>query len=96
MSFKSRQLRGCARQPPSGLQVFWPHASVVRKRTGFNSRTDLSNQWACMPMEATDPCKVGVIGSTPMRSTGNEGLMIQRNDTALAWRQSQFDSGWVH
>jgi hypothetical protein len=22
--------------------------------------------------------------------------MVQRKDTALAWRQSQFDSGWVH
>ncbi len=25
--------------------------------------------WACMPMGATDPCKIGVIGSTPIRST---------------------------
>lgn len=24
---------------------------------------------ACMPMEATDPCKIGVMGSTPIRST---------------------------
>ena len=24
---------------------------------------------ACMPLGATDPCKVGVLGSTPIRST---------------------------
>ena len=29
-------------------------------------------------------------------STLHNGLMVQRDDTALAWRQSQFDSGWVH
>ena len=28
---------------------------------------------ACMPLGATDPCKVGVVGSTPIRSTG-EGV----------------------
>ena len=53
----------------TGLQVLWPHAAVVRRKTGFNPRTDLSNIWACMPMGATDPCKIGVIGSTPIRST---------------------------
>ncbi len=26
-------------------------------------------KWACMPLAATDPCKVGVMGSTPIRST---------------------------
>ena len=49
--------------------MFRQHTSVVRRETGFDSRTDLSKQWACMPMEATDPCKIGVIGSTPIRST---------------------------
>jgi hypothetical protein len=52
--------------------------------------------WACMPLEATDPCKVGEVGSTPIRSTGDNGLMVQRDDTALAWRRSGFDSRWVH
>ena len=28
--------------------------------------------WAGMPLGATDPCKVGVMGSTPMRSTDDE------------------------
>ena len=49
-----------------------------------------------VPREATDPCKIGVMGSIPIRSTEKHGLMVQRKDTALAWRQSQFDSGWVH
>lgn len=26
-------------------------------------------RWACMPLGATDPCKIGVVGSTPIRST---------------------------
>ena len=56
------------RDHSKGLQVFWQHTAVVRRKTGFNSRADLCN-WACMPMEATDPCKIGVMGSTPIRST---------------------------
>ena len=56
------------RDHSKGLQVFRKHTSVVRTRIGFNSRADLCN-WACMPMEATDPCKIGVMGSTPIRST---------------------------
>ena len=68
---------------------------MVRTEIGFDSRTDLSMTWACMPMEATDPCKIGVIGSTPIRST-EDGLMVQRDDTALAWRKSGFDSRSVH
>ena len=75
--------------------MFWLHTSVVRTEIGFDSRTDLSTIWACMPMEATDPCKIGVIGSTPIRST-DDGLMVQRDDTALAWRRSEFDSRSVH
>ena len=68
---------------------------MVRTEIGFDSRTDLSTTWACMPMGATDPCKIGVIGSTPIRST-EDGLMVQRDDTALAWRKSGFDSRSVH
>ena len=74
------------RDHSKGLQVFRQHTAVVRRKTGFNSRADLCN-WACMPMEATDPCKIGVMGSTPIRSTDNKrGLMVQREDTAMAWR----------
>ena len=57
----------------------------------------LDNRRAGMPLGATDPCKVGVMGSTPMRSTENtNGLMVQREDTALAWRKSGFNSRSVH
>ena len=74
------------RDHSKGLQVFRQHTAVVRRKTGFNSRADLCN-WACMPMEATDPCKIGAMGSTPIRSTDNKmGLMVQREDTAMAWR----------
>jgi hypothetical protein len=54
------------------------------------------DRWACMPLGATDPCKVGVVGSTPIRSTWHDGLMVQGEDAALAWRKSEFDSRWVH
>ncbi len=53
----------------SVCKCFGRHTSVVRTKTGFNSRTDLCNERAGMPLGATDPCKVGVMGSTPMRST---------------------------
>ena len=36
-----------------------------------------------MPLEATDPCKVGVVGSTPIRST-----MARRRKTAGKRRRS--------
>ena len=55
----------------SVCKCFGRHASVVRTKTGFNSRTDLCDERAGMPSGATDPCKVGVMGSTPMRSTRN-------------------------
>src|SRR5262245_8864116 len=32
----------------------------------------------------------------PGRSTDRYGLMVQRDDTAVAWRKSEFDSRWVH
>ena len=74
------------RDHSTGLPVFWQHTAVVRRKTGFNSRADLC-KWACMLMEATDPCKIGAMGSTPIRSTDNKmGLMVQREDTAMAWR----------
>ena len=43
---------------------------MVRRKAGFAPRTDLLDEWACMPMEATDPCKVGAVGSTPLPSAG--------------------------
>ena len=53
------------------------------------------NGLACS-QEATDPCKVGAAGSTPVRSTRCFGLMVQRDDAALAWRRSEFNSRSVH
>ena len=44
---------------------------------------------------ATDPCKVGVLGSTPIRST-QFGLMVQRDDASSAGWRSGFNSRWVH
>ena len=35
--------------------------------------------WASMPLAATDPCKIGVMGSTPMRSTG-DGLALEARE----------------
>lgn len=75
--------------------MFRQHAALVARKIGFDSRTDLSTIRACMPMVATDPCKIGAIGSTPIRST-EDGLIVQREDTALAWRKSGFDSRSVH
>ncbi len=46
--------------------------------------------------EATDPCRVGEAGSTPVRSTRCFGLVVQRDDTALAWRRSGFNSRRDH
>ena len=44
------------------------------------------NEWACMPLEATDPCKVGEVGSTPIRSTERHGLLVQWDDAGSASR----------
>ena len=49
-----------------------------------------------VPREATDPCKIGVMGSIPIRSTRQHGLMVQRDDSSSADWQSGFDSRWVH
>ena len=54
------------------------------------------DKWACMPLGATDPCKVGVLGSTPIRSTKQHGLIVQRDDASSAGWRSGFNSRWVH
>ena len=50
--------------------------ALVRRKAGFNSRTDLlkNEKWACMPLEAIDPCMVDGVGSTPIRSTETKAL----------------------
>ena len=76
--------------------MFRQHTSSVRRKTGFDSRTDLLIVGLACSQEATDLCTVGVAGSTPVRSTRQIGLVVQRDDTALAWRKSGFNSRRVH
>ncbi len=53
--------------------------------------TKCITNWACMPMVATDPCKIGVMGSTPMRST--EILMgSQSKGTTPLWHSGDLGS----
>ena len=86
---------------PAGITCDnWSVSVVAARRCGkaedrVQSPDGPLDKWACMPMGATDPCTIGVIGSTPIRST-EDGLMVQRDDTALAWRKSGFDSRSVH
>ncbi len=53
------------------------------------------NGLACS-LGATDFCKVGVLGSIPIRSTEMNGLMVQRDDASSAGWRSGFNSRWVH
>ena len=78
--------------------MFREHTALVRRKAGFNSRTDLlkNNKWACVPLEAIDTCKVDGVGSTPIRSTERHGLLVQRDDAGSASRKSRFNSAAVH
>ena len=49
--------------------------------------------WAARPTGRCLACNQEIGVRFPGRSTG---LMVQRDDTALAWRRSEFDSRWVH
>ena len=57
--------------------MFRQHTSSVRRKdharvaARFDSRTDLwsTNRGLACTVGATDPCKIGVVGSTPIRST---------------------------
>ena len=40
---------------------------LLRQQIGV--RLSYGVLWACMPMGATDSCKIGVVGSTPIKST---------------------------
>lgn len=65
--------------------MFRQHTSSVRRKTGFNSRTDLSNCGLACSVEATDPCKIGAMGSTPIRSTDNKTGLWSKGKTP-PWR----------
>ena len=76
--------------------MFRQHTSSVRRKTGFDSRTDLWFDGLACSQEATDPCKVGVAGSTPVRSTRYNGLMVQWEDASSANWRSGFNPRSVH
>ncbi len=53
-----------------GLQVLWRHASVVRKKFGFDSRVDLLHDRGRMYQgKASLFCKQTEMGSIPLVST---------------------------
>jgi hypothetical protein len=56
-----------------GLQVLWPHTSVVGRRAGFDSRVDLCLVGTHVPRAARVPCKHPAMGSIPIVSTGVTG-----------------------
>ncbi len=76
--------------------------SLPNSENSVNQRHGLLVQWydAWLASEAITVrghrLKVG-----GRRSTDNDGLMVQRDDTALAWRpmwlgRCEFNSRWVH
>src|SRR4026207_2204028 len=56
----------------------------------------LLKTWAARPTGRCLACNQEIGVRFPGRSTERNGLMVQRDDTALAWRRSGFDSRWVH
>ena len=56
----------------------------------------LLKTWAARPTGRCLACNQEIGVRFPGRSTKRNGLMVQRDDTALAWRRSGFDSRWVH
>ena len=86
--------------PRSLVEVWSVSVSAARVRGKDEGRVQfpdgLLDKRACMPLGATDFCKVGVLGSTPIRSTEQHGLMVQRDDASSAGWKSGFNSRWVH
>ena len=77
---------------PSGItcwsvSVIRPHASSVRRKAGFDSRTDLwrTNDTGCWSNGTTPGLQPGNRGSIPRRSTATTGSWSNGTTPALAW-----------
>ncbi len=87
---------------PRSLAGYWsvgvPAARVRGKDEDRVQFPDgpLLKTWAARPTERCLACNQEIGVRFPGRSTAQNGLMVQRDDTALAWRKSEFDSRWVH
>jgi hypothetical protein len=88
---------------PGSLTSIWSVGAEAARRRGK------AEDWVQFPdgpltedMDGSSNGKMprlhrGDRGSIPRPVHWNaNGLMVQRDDTALAWRKSEFDSRWVH
>jgi hypothetical protein len=79
-----------------GLHVLWLHAALVKAEDWVQFPDGPLKKWAARPTGRCLACNQEIGVRFPGRSTEHDGLMVQRDDTALAWRKSEFDSRWVH
>lgn len=70
--------------------------SIPGRTSGNNDLGGWSNGKTPGLQPGGPPLRDGARVQLPGRSTDMNGLMVQRDDTALAWRRSEFDSRWVH
>ena len=92
---------------PSGFTCWSVGVSAARRRGKAEGPVQfrdgpLEKQWACMSLAAIDPCKIGAMGSTPIRSTGTIrtagplGRRRLRKPASNPWKPGRFDSAAVH
>lgn len=88
---------------PSGItdsKTHWSVGAEAARRFGIAEDwvqfPDGPLTWAARPTGRCLACNQEIGVRFPGRSTALDGLMVQRDDTALAWRKSEFDSRWVH
>ena len=87
---------------PGSLYCDWSVGAVAARRLGKAEDWvqfpdgPLLKTWAARPTGRCLACNQEIGVRFPGRSTALDGLMVQRDDTALAWRKSEFDSRWVH
>ncbi len=74
---KGEREQGKGKEVSDRVRQFWMSDEVEGLVFVGSSPTLVTvkqHAWACMPQEATDPCKIGAMGSTPIRSTsGRQG-----------------------